>query len=104
MTGTLKVTTSELRTTSTGFDGDRGQIASLMNEMNSLVSGLNGVWQGDAQQAYVNSFKGLQDSIQILDRKIKEHVTDLMEMAQVYDDAERKTQEASAALPKNAIS
>ncbi len=103
MTGTLKVTTSDLISASSGFDGDRGKIASLIQAMNSEVSGLDSVWMGDAQTAYKTSFNGLQDDIQTLDRKIKEHVTDLVEMARVYDAAEQKTQDANAALPKDAI-
>lgn len=104
MNGILKVTPSELKAKSGEFETIRGAIWNLIQEMNNKVNGLNATWTGGAAEAYRTSYAGLKDDMERLNRMIREHVTDLVEMADLYAQAEDRTQQTAAALPKDAIS
>ena len=89
MEGIIKVSTEQLRNTANEFSGLGQQVSSLTSEMVSLVAGLSSGYEGEAAQAYINKFRGLEDDIQKINRMIQEHVTDLNDMAQRYDQAEQ---------------
>lgn len=103
MEGYLKVTPAALQAKSGEFDQNRAIIRNLIEQMNSKVGGISSHWQGDASTAYQNSYNGLRDDIDRLDRMIAEHVRDLNEMAAIYSKAEDKAEQAGQALPKDAI-
>ena len=87
MNGVINVSTEQLRSTASEFSTLGQQVASLTSEMTNTVTGLSSAWEGEAAQAYINKFKGLDDDIQKMNRMIQEHVTDLNDMAQAYDEA-----------------
>ena len=87
MNGVINVSTEQLRSTASEFSTLGQQVASLTSEMTNTVTGLSSAWEGEAGQAYINKFKGLDDDIQKMNRMIQEHVTDLNDMAQAYDEA-----------------
>ena len=105
MNGTLKVDTSKLTATASSFNSTAGTIRSLTNSMMDTIGQLTGnVWSGDAQQKYINKFKGLQDDIDRMLNMVKEHVTDLQEMAKAYEAAEQSNTETAGALLDDVIS
>ena len=87
MNGVINVSTEQLRSTASEFSTLGQQVASLTSEMTNTDTGLSSAWEGEAAQAYINKFKGLDDDIQKMNRMIQEHVTDLNDMAQAYDEA-----------------
>jgi len=103
MEGYLKVTPAALKAKSSEFDQNRNAIRGLIEQMNAKIGGMSSVWQGDASTAYHNSYNGLKDDIDRLDRMIAEHVRDLNDMADIYTKAETKVETDSQALPKDAI-
>ena len=103
MEGILKVTPAALKEKSNEFNQHRSEVYNLIQQMNSKVHGMNSVWQGDAATAYQTSYRGLEDDIDRLNRMIQEHVNDLNTMADIYSRAETAVENASAALPKDAI-
>ena len=58
----------------------------------------------EAASAYINKFNELEDDMQMINKKITEHVNDLQEMAQQYEAAEKQAQELSAGVNANLIS
>lgn len=103
MEGYLKVTPEELRKTASEFMAAGEKINSLTSEMMSIVSSLKGVWQGDAAMSYSNKFSGLEDDMARINSMIKEHVSDLNEMAATYQAAEDAGIEAGAALNSDVV-
>ncbi|OLR62751.1 hypothetical protein BHF69_08695 [Anaerostipes sp. 992a] len=104
MTGTIKVSTSKLRSTATSFSNTANQIKTLTSNMTSTVEGLSGaVWSGDAANAYKRKFKQLDDDIAKLVKMINEHATDLNEMAREYEAAENQNINASNSLSGDVI-
>lgn len=103
MEGILKVTPDKLISASTEFGSTNGQVQSVTNEMNSLVSGLSGVWTGEAAEAFKAKFNILNDDMTRIHRMIDEHSKDLAEMARVYTDAESAAIDATNALTGDVI-
>lgn len=103
MEGQIKVTPEELRTASGEFASADSKISNLTQEMMTLVTSLASNWEGEASQAYINRFRELDDDMSRIHAKIQEHSTDLDEMARVFEDVERKTQEMNSAVSSNLI-
>jgi len=90
MSGQILVTVEELMNTSNEFNAQGSQIASLASDMVNTVTSLSSSWEGEASQAYVTKFKGLEDDIQKMLRMVNEHVKDLQEMAVQYQSVEQQ--------------
>ncbi len=88
MEGILRVTPQTLQNTSSEFSSNGSEIANLTQQMTDIVNGLSSFWNGDAAEAFRAKFAGLSDDIQRLINMVKEHATDLSDMAQVYIDAD----------------
>ncbi len=99
MTGTINVSTEKLLQTAGEFSEQGTTISNLTSQMVNEVSALASSWEGDASAQYIAKFKGLEDDIQVMNRMIQEHVSDLEEMAKNYQSAEEaNVQEAEALL------
>lgn len=103
MEGYLKVTPEQLRKTAQEFMSAGEKISSLTAEMMSIVTSLKGVWQGAAAESYAGKFSGLEDDMVRINSMIKEHVSDLNEMAATYQAAEDASVEASAVLNSDVV-
>ena len=103
MEGYLKVTPEQLKKTAQEFMSSGEKISSITSEMMSIVTSLKSVWQGVASESYENKFMGLEDDIMRINSMIKEHVSDLNEMATNYQAAEDASAEASAVLNSDIV-
>ena len=99
MANPIKVDTAKLRSASSEFASASAQIKNATNAMTQTVTSLSGnIWQGDAATAYVKKFNGLQDEIVKIDKMIKEHSDDLIQMANEYDRANAENVQKISAL------
>jgi len=104
MANTINVTPEKLRATASAFDGTNNQIQSLTQQMTQIITGLSGnIWTGEAKEAYSSKFTGLQDDINKIHKMISEHVTDLNEIAQEYERAEKSNVSQAQALKTDVI-
>ena len=103
MEGSLLVTPEKLIETSSEFSTCMGQVQTLTSSMMEQVRGMSSFWEGEAATAYLNKFNELEDDIQRVHTMLQEHVTDLNEMASIYQKAESKSQEISGALSGNVL-
>lgn len=102
---TLKVSTQKIRTTATEFKAVGDAIRLLTSSMTTTVSSIAGnVWQGEAANAYKKKFRGLNDDITLLLNMINEHVEDLNNIAQAYEQAETSNASLANSLNDNIIS
>jgi WXG100 family type VII secretion target len=104
MQGQLLVTPEKLISTSQEFSTTGSQITSLTQQMTQLVTALGTGWSGEANVAYTTKFNSLQDDMTRMDSMIKEHVSDLQEMARNYQQAESANVESANALQGDIIS
>lgn len=103
MEGILKVNSQQLAQTASEFGSKAGAVGNLTTEMTNLVTGLVSAWEGEASNAYITKFKGLEDDIQMLVKMIQEHSTDLQEMARAYEEAENQNIEEISTLSSDVI-
>ncbi len=104
MTGTLKVSTQQLRNAANAFESKASEVQNLTRSMTNAVNRLNGsVWSGNAANAYKNKFRGLEDDINRMIKMIREHAADLKAMAAQYDQAENQNQSLASGLNNDVI-
>lgn len=104
MTGELLVTPEKLEETANSFETLHGKVNSTIQNMMDIVNNLSGKWEGEASSAYSGQFRKLDNDMTQLRNMIKEHVSDLREMASTYRKAETDNVTASNALPVDSIS
>lgn len=104
MQGQLLVTPEVLESTASEFSEVSTQVMSLTDQMLTKVTDLNSSWQGEASDAYIKKFTELRDDIERVNGMIKEHVSDLTEMANIYKTAEQENVEIANALAGDIIS
>lgn len=104
MESTLEVTTAALRTAAEAY-GERGRvIASTMESMMKLVTGLSSTYEGEGSRAYINAFGSLQDDMQKINNKISGSASDLNQAADEYDRTVSTIAESDSSLPSNILS
>lgn len=100
----IKVSPEKLLSTAQEFSSQGNTISSLTTEMLNIVASLSSVWEGDAAVAYMNKFKSLESDIQVMNRMIQEHVSDLEQMANLYSTTEQSNADDAASLASGIIS
>lgn len=104
MTGNIiKVSPEKLLSTASDFSSQGSTISSLTSQMLNIVSSLSSAWEGDAAAAYMNKFKSLESDIQVMNRMIQEHVSDLEQMANLYSTTEQSNADDAASLASGVI-
>lgn len=103
MEGILKVNSQQLMQTASEFGSKAGVVGNLTTEMTNLVTNLACAWEGEASNAYITKFKGLDDDIQMLIKMIQEHSTDLENMARAYEEAENQNLQEIGTLSSDVI-
>lgn len=103
MEGIIKVTPEELVSTAEEFNGVSSQVQSLTQNMIQTVDALKSAWQGEAAEAYSRQFHQLENDMNKMHSMINEHVTDLRDMAQRYQQAETANAELGGSLSGDVI-
>ncbi len=104
MTGTIKVSPEKLLSTAQEFSSQGSTISALTSQMLNLVTTLSSAWEGDAATAYITKLKSLESDIQVMNRMIQEHVSDLEQMANLYSTTEQSNTDDAASLASGIIS
>lgn len=71
--------------------------------MEQTVSASRRFWEGDGASAYAAAFRRQQDVIKTALRRFRENVTDLRDIAGVYEQSEKQIAANNAALASNWI-
>lgn len=69
----------------------KGQHDEAMSKMRTLIMGLNEVWKGDAQDAFVAKYESMQSTFTNFSQMLEEY-------AKLMDTAAQKLQETDTAL------
>lgn len=103
MNSVLKVTPEKLTQAATEFQNAGQNISSITTEMMNIVEGMKTIWQGEAATGFTNRFTALKDDIEKINSMIREHVSDLNEMAAEYQRAEEESTQQSNSLATDVI-
>ena len=104
MQGQLLVTPEEMKATADNLEGVQAQITTITQQMLDDARNLCSIWEGDAATAYINKFNTLEDDMEKMRNMVREHVSDLREMAGLYENAEKLNESEANSLPSDAIS
>lgn len=103
ISGNIRVTPQELRNASTQLGQSDTSVSNLTQQMMDIVNQLNSTWAGEAANTYYNKLRGLQGDMTKLHKMVNEHVTDLVDMANTYEQAENTNTQTAESLKVNEI-
>ena len=100
----IKVTPAKLRSEAQAFKSAGQKTKSTTDDMFSIISQMTGaIWSGDAQKAYANRFKQLQNDCDEVFKMINEFADDLTDIANNYETTEQQNEDAVKSLSINPI-
>jgi WXG100 family type VII secretion target len=81
-----------------------GKIKVAYESLKSTAEASSGYWEGDAANAFRKYVNSIDNDIQSVLKRMGEHPTDLLQMADVYEKTEATIVEQANSLPDNVIS
>lgn len=100
---TIKVNTDELLSNANDVESKIRQMERVFSDMGQKINAVRDFWEGDGASACVVAYREKKEAIDTALRRFHENVTDLREIAGVYEQAEREAVENSAALSPDCI-
>lgn len=95
----ILVTTEELLAKAEEIRNFTGKLKQHLESIETDVHNTSGFWKGDGNAAFIRHYNNSREQADIIVRRFQEHVTDLREMAGVYETTEKKIVELTEALP-----
>lgn len=86
---TLKVQPDVLKTKASEVENDINVLERHFNSIQDIVSRTSGYWAGSAGDKARKEFNGQKENTAKVIRRFREHPTDLLVMAGIYDESER---------------
>jgi WXG100 family type VII secretion target len=87
----IQVTPDLLNSKANELRGLKGQHDDSMQKMRNLIMGLNEVWKGDAQDAFVAKYESMQQTFTSFSQMLEDY-------AKLMDTAARALQETDSSL------
>lgn len=100
----LKVTPQQLKSKAEQVTKEIGEMSRAFEELTRTVSKTSHYWIGEAGDTHRDLYEKKKDDIDEMLRRFREHPTDLLTMAGVYEQTEIKVTEISMQLPEDVIS
>jgi len=85
----IKVTPQELKTKAETLQNFNTQFRSAVEKMVGYVSQLNGMWEGEAKEAFNKAFNDDKGKMDQFAQNIEKYVQALLESASQYENAEK---------------
>lgn len=79
------------------------QMEKQFNELKRLINGTANFWIGEAGDHHRNIYQGNLGRIEEIIYRYQEHIIDLEQMAGVYDEAERMSEQIGDELPTSEL-
>ena len=99
----LKVSTSAMRDTADSVKNQLNNIRTSFESIDSTVSHTMGYWKSDAADHHRSTYASYKDRITSAIKRIDEQITDLGQMAGVYEQAESSNTSLSYDLPDDIL-
>lgn len=100
---TIKVDPVDLQRASDELEKKLKTLHTLFDTMIGRVESTANYWQGDASEKYRKDFKNDRSEMEEAFARIKEHVTDLYNIAGIYTGVEKQVTEISENLSSDVI-
>ena len=99
----LKVKPDELKKKSTEISNKISSIETDFGKIEQLVLGTRQYWEGDASTQHIKNYNKIKDDIKKIVKRLKEHPTDLEEMAGIYEQTEMAAKQLASMLPTDVL-
>lgn len=100
---TLKVSVEILNKEAEAISQQINKIESNWNSLVRCIENSKSYWEGEAGNLHRKMISNEKEDVENVIKKLKEHPSDLYEMAGVYAETETKAQELANALPVDVI-
>lgn len=99
----VKVSTQELRAAADNVQNNVSTMQRSFDEMNTIVKNTVSYWEGEGGDYFRTNYDSYKDDVlQVLNR-LKEQITDLRQMAGIYEETEKAAASVGSGLPDDAI-
>lgn len=85
----LLVNSDTLRAKASDVRNYRNQHDEIIARLKALVSGLDEIWKGNAQTAFVSNFEGMQSTFNQFSELLESYAKDMEDFANKMDAADR---------------
>ena len=104
MADVIKVSPEQLKSTSASLGSIGNSIKKTTGQMLTLVTGISqNVWSGEASGSFISKFRGLQNDVTKMCKRLEEQSSHLNTIAVEYQTAEETNKSAAASLRNNVI-
>ena len=94
----IKVTTEEVRAKAQEITTQKSMMEAYMQDMASKVSQLGNYWKAASGETYIDKYQNVTSNIQKSLDVLEQHVTNLQQAADRYDELENAQSQAVNAL------
>lgn len=94
----IKVTTEEVRAKAQEITTQKSMMEAYMQDMASKVSQLGNYWKATSGETYIEKYQNVTSNIQKSLDVLEQHVTNLQQAADRYDELENAQSQAVNAL------
>lgn len=99
----IKVSTEALIAAASEASAQISRVSAEFDEIDRTVKNSSSYWEGEGHDAYLGSYSRRIDRIQNALNRFKEHITDLEQIAGVYEETETEVMESTDPLPMDVI-
>ncbi|MBR1691923.1 MAG: WXG100 family type VII secretion target [Lachnospiraceae bacterium] len=80
-----------------------GTIEKELKDIGEVITKTKKYWEGDASNMHQKHYQAFKDDIPKVIKRLKEHPTDLLKMANLYNEAEKANKALAKQLPVDVI-
>lgn len=99
----IKVTPERLRTAASDVEAKIQRLERVFSAIQQRAGKGRGYWDGDGVSAYIAAYRSKDETVRTALRRFQENVTDLREIAGVYEQTERQITNNNMALSSDWI-
>ena len=100
---TIKVKTERLVEVSSSVSGQIRKTRSAFEAIEKMVQATGGYWDGKGHDAFLSAYRKKLSVINESLVRFQENVTDLQQIAGIYEEAERDAADKASTLPNDLI-
>ena len=99
----IKVNTAKLVEVSGNVSAQISRTKTAFDAIDKLVQASGGYWDGGGHEAFLSAYRRRLSAINESLERFGENVTDLQQIAGIYEEAERDAADKAATLPNDLI-
>ena len=100
---TLKVSPDVLKSKAQEIESEINRIQSYWKQISKMILNSRNYWAGEASEEHQKYRVDVEDDMQVIFKRLREHPRDLLSMADIYISTEQEVIEEVSVLPDDVI-